>query len=131
MWIPADASWLGRARELVDSAAADVGFDDGSRHQIKVATNEAVANAIEHGAPCSGGRVRLQIVPEAGALTVCVSDCGTFSGDASPEDPLPEHGRGLTFMELLMDEVELDPTPERTLIRLHKRIDADPALAVA
>lgn len=124
-WIQAEPSWLAHARGLVDETAAALGFDEGCRYEIKVAANEALTNAVEHGAPCEGGRLRLRIEPQTAALTVEVCDCGTFSPPApSAGDPLPERGRGLDFMRLLMDDVELLPADGGTRLRLRKHLQA-------
>lgn len=120
VWLDAAPPELARARALVDAAAAAAGFDDDRRFEIAVATNEALTNAIEHGSPCPGGTLMLRIVPETNALTVCVCDCGTYRPSV-PAGPLAEHGRGLPFMRMLMDEVELVTEDDGTLVRLVKR----------
>ena len=126
LWIPAEASALGQAREVVDRAARAMGFDDDCRHRIRFAANEALTNAVQHGSPCEG-RVLLRIVPETAALSVVVCDCGGSAPETPvPEDPpdeLPERGRGLAVIRLLMDEVEVVPSPQRTVVRMVKRVD--------
>ena len=124
LWIPADPSALGKAREVVDAVARSLGFDEDCRHQIRVAANEALTNALQHGSPCSG-RVLLRVVPETGALSLSVCDCGTFVPDMSLPEELPERGRGLAFMRLLMDEVEVVPSPDSTVVRMVKRVEGD------
>jgi hypothetical protein len=47
--LPADLSRLLEARRFAADAAADFGSDEGTQQQIKLAANEAVANAMEHG----------------------------------------------------------------------------------
>ncbi len=123
VWLPAEGPELARARTLVDEAAEAAGFDDDCRFEITMATNEALTNAMEHGSPCDGGAVRLQVIPETGALTVCVCDCGTYE---PPETTglMSEHGRGLDVMRMFMDEVELMPDVGGTLVRLVKRVAA-------
>ena len=121
VWLPAEAPELARARALVDDAAAAAGFDDGCRFEITMAINEALTNAMEHGEPCRGGTVLLRVIPQTSALTVCVCDCGSFDPEAETSDPLAERGRGLDFMRMFMDEVEVMPDAHGTLIRLVKR----------
>jgi len=86
--------------------------------------SEAVANAIEHGSTTPDDPIRLQVVNEGEALAFYVSDGGTF---IEPEmvydhDLLDERGRGLGFIELLMDDVAINPSPEGTVIRFAKRL---------
>ena len=121
VWVPAEPSALAQAREIVDDAARAVGFDDDARHRIRTAANEALTNAVKHGEPCSG-QVLLRVRPETGALSVVVCDCGRFVPDMSLPEELPEHGRGLAFIGLLMDEVEIVSDRESTVVRMLKRL---------
>ena len=122
LWIPADPSALSHARKVVDEVARAVGFDEDCRHQIRFAANEALTNALQHGSPCRG-RVLLRVLPETGGLSVVVCDCGTYAPSASGPEELPERGRGLAFIELLMDEVEIVPSTDSTVVRMVKRVE--------
>ncbi len=121
--VPADLEYLLEAREFADKAAADFGFEPPERAQIKVATNEAVTNAIEHGSRTPGDAIALRAVEEAGALAIYVMDGGRFV-PRMLRGELPERGRGLAFMDLLMDEVEVRPGANGTRVRLLKRLQA-------
>jgi anti-sigma regulatory factor (Ser/Thr protein kinase) len=87
-----------------------------------MAVNEAVANALEHGAPCPGGLVHLVAEIEAQKLSFYVRDCGDFALVADP-DPgeTADRGRGFALMNLLMDHVQLQ-TDGETEVRLSKRL---------
>lgn len=114
---------LSEGRGFVDRALAAAGFDPATRYQITVATNEAVSNAMEHGAPCDDGRFHLAASVEGGSFVFSVRDCGEFETAASPlPDPVAERGRGFAFMNLLMDEVRLDARAGETVLRLAKRL---------
>ena len=120
--LPADLAHLPEARDFVDRAAAEFGFDDERRAQIKLATNEAVANAIEHGSPPAGADVRLRAAEEDGALAIYVTDAGMFVPRTLRRGELPERGRGMAFMGIFMDEVDVRPGPDGTEVRLLKRL---------
>ena len=121
--IPADLARLGEAMQFAEEAAAEFGFDDGLRYQVKLATNEAVANAMEHGSPSTDSSVRVRALEEDGGLALYVHDSGSFSARTPPPGgQLPERGRGLEFMMLLMDEVEVLPSADGTVIRLVKHL---------
>lgn len=120
--IPADFSRLGEVRRFADEVSADYGFDGEVRAQIKLAVNEAVANAIEHGSDTHKDRVMLRATTENDSLAVYITDIGTFKPPLGGTDELQERGRGLAFMHLLMDEVEVRPGPGGTVIRLVKRL---------
>jgi anti-sigma regulatory factor (Ser/Thr protein kinase) len=119
--LPADLSRLLDARRFAEEAAADFGFDDAARQQIKLAANEAVANAMEHGSRTPEDEVALRAAEEDGALAIYVRDAGNFVPRVMHRGAMPERGRGLAFMDLLMDEVEVRPGPRGTEVRLAKR----------
>jgi anti-sigma regulatory factor (Ser/Thr protein kinase) len=119
--VRARPSELKRVRELASAAAHRFGLDRHDRYQFAFAASEAVANAIEHGEPCSDGTIGLSLLEEADALTVTVCDCGTFTAPIAMPEELPERGRGLALIAMLMDEVDLKPGADRTVVRLSKR----------
>lgn len=119
---------LSESRRFIDSALSAAGFDEASRYQIGVATNEAVSNALEHGAPCGDGRFHLAASVENGSFRFSIRDCGEFEQSSSRvPDPVAERGRGFAFMNLLMDEVRLDARPGETVLRLAKRLPGTPS----
>ncbi len=122
--LPADLSRLGEARRFADEVARRFGFDEATVQQIKLAVNEAVANAIEHGSPSEREHVTVRAVEEGGALAVQVTDSGSFVPRMVARGAMPERGRGLAFMDLLMDEVEVRPGSRGTEVRLLKRLEA-------
>ncbi len=121
--LPIDPSQLRQARSFVDATAAAAGFGAQDRYRITMAVNEAVANALEHGAPCRGGLVHLRAKVEAHKLSFSVRDCGKFAlvTDADP-DEIADRGRGFVLMNVLMDDVQLQ-TDGETEIRLSKRLE--------
>ena len=119
---------LSEGRGFIDRVLSSAGFDDAARYQITVATNEAVSNAMEHGAPCDDGHFHIAASVERDWFVFSVRDCGQFEEAASPEpDPMAERGRGFAFMNLLMDDVRLDAHPGGTLLQLVKRLPGSPA----
>jgi ketosteroid isomerase-like protein/anti-sigma regulatory factor (Ser/Thr protein kinase) len=114
---------LSEGRGFIDRALTAAGFDAATRYQITVATNEAVSNAMEHGAPCDDGRFHLAASVESGSFVFSVRDCGQFEDSSSPlPDPVAERGRGFAFMNLLMDDVRLEARAGHTVLRLAKRL---------
>jgi anti-sigma regulatory factor (Ser/Thr protein kinase)/ketosteroid isomerase-like protein len=111
----------------VDRALSAAGFDDAARYQITVATNEAVSNAMEHGAPCDDGHFHLAARVESSSFVFSVRDCGEFQDARTvAADPVAERGRGFAFMNLLMDDVRLDARSGDTVLRLAKRLPGAP-----
>jgi len=124
MTIKADLSRLAEVRRFTEIACRAYGFSPELSYQIKLAMSEAVANAIEHGSTAPDDPIRLQVVHEGDALAFYVSDGGTFIEPSMlyDHDLMDERGRGLGFIELLMDDVAINPSPEGTVIRFAKRL---------
>jgi anti-sigma regulatory factor (Ser/Thr protein kinase) len=118
--LPAQPSALGTAREYAQTAAAVFGLDGDDRYKFVFAVNEAVTNAIRHGAPDKQGQIHLGIAASADRLTFVVRDCGTFVPRVRASSPKPEHGRGLALMAKLVDEVQLCSESGSTIVRLSK-----------
>jgi anti-sigma regulatory factor (Ser/Thr protein kinase) len=121
--ITADLDRLKEVRDFVEDAAAEFGFDADARYEVKLALSEAVSNAIRHGSRSPQDPVRILAVEEAGALVFEVVDTGSFVPRVRRGSAMPESGRGLEFMRLMMDEVDLRPGRRGgTLLRLAKRL---------
>ena len=82
---------------------------------------------MEHGVPCDDGQIHLAATVEHGSFMFSVRDCGEFEHAAAlAPDPVAERGRGLAFINLLMDDVRLEAHPGRTVLRLAKRLPGTP-----
>jgi anti-sigma regulatory factor (Ser/Thr protein kinase) len=120
--VQAELDCVKLARDIAERAAADFGFDEDGRYQVKLALSEAVTNAIQHGSQSPEDPIRILITEEAGALVFEVSDTGRFVPRVTRRGQMPESGRGMEFMRLMMDEVDLRPGREGTMLRLAKRL---------
>jgi anti-sigma regulatory factor (Ser/Thr protein kinase) len=119
--IPAHFARLKEARDFAVDAAAAFGLDNEGRYQVRLAMSEAVTNAIQHGSSSSRDPIRLAALEEGGALAFYVEDTGRFVPRVLRRDALAERGRGLHFIRLLMDEVEVRPGGGGTQLRFAKR----------
>jgi anti-sigma regulatory factor (Ser/Thr protein kinase) len=120
--IRADLARLKEARDFAERAAMEFGLPSGACYQVKLALSEAVTNAIQHGSSSSEAPVRILVSEEPGALVFEVVDTGRFVPRVTRRGDMPESGRGLEFMRLMMDQVELDPGEHGTRLRLVKRL---------
>jgi anti-sigma regulatory factor (Ser/Thr protein kinase) len=118
--LPALPSELGAARDYAEEAAIAFGLQDDERYGFVFAVNEAVTNAIRHGAPDEQGSIRLSIVADADLLTFTVRDGGTFALPLPAPGVSAEGGRGLALMIRLVDQFELRVEPDSTTVRLGK-----------
>jgi anti-sigma regulatory factor (Ser/Thr protein kinase) len=120
--IRADLSQLKEARDFAGRAAADFGLSSEACYQVKLAVSEAVTNAIQHGSASPDAPVHITINEEPGALVLEVVDTGRFVPRVTRRGDMPESGRGLEFMRLMMDEVDLRTGNSGTHLRLSKRL---------
>jgi anti-sigma regulatory factor (Ser/Thr protein kinase) len=120
--ISADLARLKEARDFGERAAVELGLPSDVCYQIKLALSEAVTNAIQHGSSSPRDPVRIVVTEEPGALAFEVVDTGRFVPRVTRRGDMPESGRGLEFMRLLMDEVDLYPGDDGTRLRLVKRL---------
>ena len=115
------ASELSETRRLANEAAASYGLKEEEQFAFAFAVNEAVSNAIEHGAPSPEGTIRLRFAEEADALVFSVQDYGEFKPQTKADDQPAYRGRGLTLMAAMVDELGLCRGSTGTLVRLRKR----------
>ena len=121
--INAELERIKEARDFAERAAAEFGFDADARYAVKLAMSEAVTNAIRHGSSSPADPVRIVVSEEAGALVFEVLDTGRFVPRVISRGEMPESGRGLEFMRLMMDEVDLRTGRDGTRLRLSKRLE--------
>jgi anti-sigma regulatory factor (Ser/Thr protein kinase) len=117
----ADLGLLKEARDFAERAAADFGMDVSACYDVKLAMSEAVTNAIQHGSSSTSDPIRIVILAEGHALVFEVLDTGRFVPRVMRRGELSESGRGLEFMRVLMDEVDLHAGDGGTLMRFIKR----------
>jgi anti-sigma regulatory factor (Ser/Thr protein kinase) len=120
MRLPARSAQLSAARRYAEEAAAAFGLDGRGCFEFAVAANEAVTNALRHGAADADGQIHLGVLESADGLTFVVSDYGRFTAPVADPGPTSEGGRGFTLMTTLVDTVEVHSAPEGTTIRLTK-----------
>jgi serine/threonine-protein kinase RsbW len=118
----ADLNRLKEARDFAEEAAAEFGFGGDALYDVKLAVSEAVTNAIRHGSRSPDDPIRIVAGEESGALIFEVLDTGHFVPRVVRRGDLPESGRGLEFMRVLMDEVDLRVGRTGTLLRMAKRL---------
>jgi anti-sigma regulatory factor (Ser/Thr protein kinase) len=118
--VPARRSELGAVRQYARKVAAAFGLDADGCYEFVYAVNEAVTNAIRHGASDEEGMIHLGIFADADRLTFAVRDRGTFVTPVPVSDERSEHGRGLALMASLVDDVQLHIEPDGTTVRLSK-----------
>lgn len=114
-------------RDVVESAARMVGFQEPEAVEVVLAIHEAIANVLAHGYSGSdGGPVTVRIRGEQDVLEVILVDasppvptevlCPRAWDDAKPG------GMGIPLMRKVMDVVEHRPRPGRgNVLRMLRR----------
>lgn len=123
--VPADARLMADTRARIASMLVPLGLPESTVFDIKVATGEALANAVRHGSPRGSlDEIGVEVAAFDDRVEILVSDNGRgFDGMAeSSTDVFAPSGRGVLFMRALMDAVEfVDGTGGGTQVRLAKR----------
>ncbi len=119
----ADPASAAVARKFVSEAAEELAFERPTVQDVCLGTTEAVANAVQHGSPFEG-LINVCTYVEASCLMIEVRDCGDFREVRQRDHRLQERGRGLQLMFAVMDHVEIDSRPGRTVVRLVKQLPA-------
>ena len=124
--IPAQLVRLADVRAFIEDAGRELGLGPSDRYALRLAVTEAVTNAVRHGSPSDQDEVEVRAAVEGDALAIYIADSGRFVPRVALPEELAERGRGLDFMDQLMDEVEIRPSPRGTVVRLAKRLASPP-----
>ncbi len=122
-----------KAEAIAMEAAANVGFDGDSQHDVGVAVRESMVNAVAHGNRYNARKkVHLQVWETARGVVIEIEDEGKgFDSQAVPdpreEDNVLRHsGRGLLMIRAYMDEFEIGTrAPTGTRVRMAKYLRPD------
>ena len=129
--MPGRPEFISVARLAVAAVAARMGFDYDDIEDLKVATGEALTNAIQDAQSrgvAAGEDIVVVCALGERELVIEVSDKGSgFDPDrrrqALEQDELQEGGLGLLLIEALCDKVEFETRPGGgTLVRMTKRL---------
>jgi anti-sigma regulatory factor (Ser/Thr protein kinase) len=120
--LPAEPESLASVRGLMRRWLRHAGSSEEEIAEVTTAAGEACTNAIEHAGAGGSSAFQMEgeLIPEG--VEVTVRDFGAWRPDR--ED---DHGRGLELMEALMDEVQVTPSPEGTVVRMQRRLNEVPA----
>lgn len=126
MKIPAKPEFVGVTRLTLSGIASRMGFSYEIIEDLKIATSEAITNAVQHAYKGEEGEVLISFGMHADHLEVVVSDKGeSFDFHKTKESLGPyidhsaeflrEGGLGLYLIETLMDEVKVHQNEGITL----------------
>jgi PAS domain S-box-containing protein len=116
--LPSEPGALRSLRALLRRWLAQADAADVDVHAIVMACSEACTNAIEHAGAGPDETISFEAVLQDGDVDVTVRDRGHWRDQRPPSD----QGRGLDLIDALMDDVQLETTPEGTVVRLRRRL---------
>jgi PAS domain S-box-containing protein len=120
--LPAEPGSLAQLRRRLARFLHATGATELEQYEITLTICEAAGNAIEHAYGPGDATYEVEVRFEAGELTAVVRDNGSW------RDKRGEHrGRGLSIIEDLMDEVEVERADGGTLVRMRRRVGEDRA----
>jgi len=117
--MPPEPGALANVRASVRRWLVEVPLSDEAREEVVLACNEACANAIEH-AYRRGPAVPIQVSlsRDATAIRIDIVDEGAWRRDGEDAG----RGHGMSLMRALMDEIEVRPSDEGTVVTMKRRI---------
>jgi anti-sigma regulatory factor (Ser/Thr protein kinase) len=115
--LPADSGSLAPMRRALARWLKAAGADHSEAYEVLVATGEACANAIAHAYPAGDASFELTGSRARDGLEIQVRDHGRWR---APRGELRR--RGLSLMETLMDEMEVDKREDGTTVTLRRRL---------
>jgi PAS domain S-box-containing protein len=121
---PARPDELGRVRTRLGEWLAGVGAAPTEVSEIALAVNEAVANAVEHAYGLGRGDFSVEGRAEGNVVVVVVRDAGRWREPRN--DP---HGRGVSLIRGLMDDVDVEKGGGGTTVTMRRRLRGEIAEA--
>jgi serine/threonine-protein kinase RsbW len=129
LYLPRDTASVPVSRQVLDRCLDTLGVAPDTRDDIALALTEACANVIKHAGP--GEEYEVRAVTRAGQAIIEVVNTGRRDGQpgqvAVTRDPVPataEHGRGLTIMNAVVDNLRLTGSGrEGTTVHFEKALE--------
>ena len=132
--IPSATRHLARVRRFVDEQATAAGLSERAASEVRLAVDEACANAIEHAyGGRSDGKVEIVTAREPGRFTVIIRHRGVPFDASTYQPPELERaaeerwtgGFGVALMHRLMDRVEFRRRGRTSEVHLVKYLNGD------
>jgi PAS domain S-box-containing protein len=118
--LPAEPGSLARLRRRLNRFLHATGASELEHYEMTLTICEAAGNAIEHAYGPGDETFEVDVTFEDGVLTAKVSDSGSW------REKRGEHrGRGLSIIEDLMDEVNVERDDSGTHVTMRRRLAGD------
>ena len=127
--IPSDPKHIIAVDEFIESKLREMGMDESTIADIAISVTEVVNNGIIHGNKSDLEKLlTVTIIKSAKDLKFVVTDQGegfdpeTIANPLDEENLLREGGRGIFIAKSLMDNVDINPTPNGVTVTLTKTL---------
>jgi anti-sigma regulatory factor (Ser/Thr protein kinase) len=121
--LPTNPKALGTLRRTVGRWLEPLGATPIESNDIQVSCHEACSNAMEHGYRFREALIDVEAGFDGEHVQLTISDSGSWR-EKRPSD----RGRGLDLIRALMDEVEVSPGEDGTVVRMRKRLSEPVAM---
>lgn len=121
--LPSSAEYVMLARLVAGQVGRLAGFEPEDVYDLKLAVTEAATNVIRHAA-VESYEVEFRVLPRA--VEVTVTDAGGGFQVSELGEPGDQGGFGLTVIENLVDELDLDSRGDGTRMRMLRRAGGPP-----
>ncbi|TDB80254.1 ATP-binding protein [Actinomadura sp. KC216] len=120
--LPCEALSIPVVRRVVGDALRGLGVSEDCVDDVLVAASEACTNVVQHARATGDYEVAGRV--DEGVCTLTITDQGRGPRPAPEERGiLSESGRGIKIMRALVDDLDIDSTPDRgTVVHLRKRL---------
>jgi anti-sigma regulatory factor (Ser/Thr protein kinase) len=123
--LPAEPESLAPMRRAIGPWLRAAGASETEVYESLVACGEACANAIAHAYPPGEASYIVEASRTDGGVQFTVRDFGSWRPPRSGS-----RGRGLSLIEKLVDQLEIDRGAAGTLVRMRRRLAARGAVSV-
>jgi serine phosphatase RsbU (regulator of sigma subunit)/anti-sigma regulatory factor (Ser/Thr protein kinase) len=118
--VEASPESLARVRRTFARWLRAVGVEGVDAYELIVACGEACANAVAHAYPAGRAQFDVTAVRDGAVVEVVVRDFGTW------REPVSEDSRGLKLIEQLVDELDVNRSPDGTSVVFRRRVRRAP-----
>jgi PAS domain S-box-containing protein len=124
--LPTNPKALATLRRTVGRWLESLGATRVESNDIQVSCHEACSNAMEHAYRFREATIDVDGAFDGSEVVITVTDRGTWR-----EKRDSDRGRGLDLIRALMDDVEVEPSEEGTVVRMRKRLSQVAGVAEA
>lgn len=121
LFLPRDAASVPVTRQMLDKCLGTLGVVPDTRSDIALALSEACANVIQHAGP--GDEYEVKVRAADGRCIIEVENTSGTSLALTPAErpvpPMAEHGRGLSIIDAVADNLRLTGNGRRGVTTVH------------